>query len=101
MGSKECSNDVACTYWTAPAPNTEYLRQPESAVAITDRGHTHVDRVSRTTVRAIYAAGDGTGVLPLASVSAMHIRIAMCHALGDAFAPLDLGQVSAQVFTAP
>jgi dihydrolipoamide dehydrogenase len=37
----------------------------------------------------------------LASVAAMQGRIAMWHFLGDAVAPLDLKQVSSNVFTAP
>ena len=40
--------------------------------------------------RGVYAAGDCTGVLMLASVAAMQGRIAMWHALGDAVSPLDL-----------
>jgi dihydrolipoamide dehydrogenase len=57
--------------------------------------------VSRTTVPGVYAAGDCTGVLMLASVAAMQGRIAMWHALGEAVAPLRLGTVSANVFTDP
>jgi NAD(P)H dehydrogenase (quinone) len=57
--------------------------------------------VSRTSVRGVYAAGDCTGVLMLASVAAMQGRIAMWHALGDAVKPLNLKSVSANVFTAP
>ena len=49
----------------------------------------------------IYAAGDCTGVLPLASVAAMQGRIAMWHALGEAVAPLRLREVAANVFTDP
>ena len=49
----------------------------------------------------MYAAGDCTGVLMLASVAAMQGRIAMWHFLGDAVAPLDLTKVSSNVFTAP
>jgi pyruvate/2-oxoglutarate dehydrogenase complex dihydrolipoamide dehydrogenase (E3) component len=49
----------------------------------------------------VYAAGDCTGVLMLASVAAMQGRIAMWHFLGDAVAPLDLRKVSSNVFTAP
>ena len=64
-------------------------------------GHVAVDRVSRTSVRGVYAAGDCTGVLPLASVAAMQGRIAMSHALGDAVAPLNLRAVSANIFTDP
>ncbi len=43
-------------------------------------GYLRVDRVSRTAVSGIYAAGDCTGLLPLASVAAMQGRIAMYHA---------------------
>ena len=49
----------------------------------------------------MYAAGDCTGVLMLASVAAMQGRIAMWHFLGDAVTPLDLKKVSSNVFTAP
>jgi hypothetical protein len=57
--------------------------------------------VSRTSAAGVYAAGDCTGVLPLASVAAMQGRIAMWHSLGDAVTPLDLRTVSSNVFTAP
>ena len=60
-----------------------------------------VDRVSRTSVGGVYAAGDCTGVLMLASVAAMQGRIAMWHFLGDAVSPLDLKKVSSNVFTTP
>ena len=73
----------------------------ENGIALTDSGHIEVDGVSRTSVRGVYAAGDCTGVLPLASVAAMQGRIAMWHALGDAVAPLRLDVVSANVFTSP
>ena len=53
------------------------------------------------TCPGIYAAGDCTGVLALASVAAMQGRIAMWHALGEAVAPLRLRTVSANVFTDP
>jgi len=70
-------------------------------VVLSDSGHIQVDRVSRTSVRGVYAAGDCTGVLPLASVAAMQGRIAISHALGDAVAPLNLRDVSANIFTEP
>jgi NAD(P)H dehydrogenase (quinone) len=70
-------------------------------VKLDDRGFVRVDKVSRTTARGIYAAGDCTGVLMLASVAAMQGRIAMWHFLGDAVTPLDLRKVSSNVFTAP
>ena len=68
---------------------------------LTPSGHIEVDKVSRTNVRGVYAAGDVTGVLPLASVAAMQGRLAMAHALGDAVTPLSLRGVSANIFTSP
>ena len=82
-------------------PQTGHMGLAEAGVALTDSGHIRVDRVSRTSVRGVYAAGDCTGVLPLASVAAMQGRIAMSHALGDTVAPLNLGVVSANIFTDP
>ena len=82
-------------------PNTEDLGLAQAGVAVDDRGYIQVDRVSRTSARGVYAAGDCTGVLPLASVAAMQGRIAMWHALGDAVAPLELPSVSSTVFTTP
>ena len=80
-------------------PQTAGLGLAENGIALTESGHIQVDRVSRTSVRGMYAAGDCTGVLPLASVAAMQGRIAIWHALGDAVAPLRLDVVSANVFT--
>ena len=57
--------------------------------------------MSRTSVSGIYAAGDCTGVLMLASVAAMQGRIAMWHALGEGVAPLRLKTVCSNVFTHP
>lgn len=67
----------------------------------TERGYVKTDRVSRASKPGVYAAGDCTGLLPLASVAAMQGRIAMWHILGDAVAPLRLSTVSATVFTDP
>jgi dihydrolipoamide dehydrogenase len=82
-------------------PNTADLGLVEYGVAVSPSGHVTVDRVSRTNVPGIYAAGDCTGVLPLASVAAMQGRIAMWHALGEAVSPLRLRTVAANVFTDP
>ena len=82
-------------------PQTAGIGLEEIGVDLLPSGHVEVDKVSRTSVRGVYAAGDCTGVLPLASVAAMQGRIAMSHALGDAVAPLSLGVVSANVFTDP
>ena len=82
-------------------PNTADLGLREYGVDVAKGGHVTVDRVSRTNVPGIYAAGDCTGVLPLASVAAMQGRIAVWHAMGEAVAPLRLRTVSANVFTDP
>jgi len=82
-------------------PNTAGLGLEEAGVRLTGSGHVEVDRVSRTTVPGVYAAGDCTGVLPLASVAATQGRIAMAHALGDAVAPLKLETIASTVFTQP
>jgi dihydrolipoamide dehydrogenase len=82
-------------------PNTDGIGLKESGVDVDDGGFIKVDRVSRTSTRGVYAAGDCTGVLMLASVAAMQGRIAMKHALGEAVQPLDLSVVSSNVFTDP
>lgn len=82
-------------------PNTEDLGLDTIGVRIRENGTIDVDRVSRTSAMGVYAAGDVTGVNPLASVAAMQGRIAMWHAFGDAVAPLGLDQVSQAVFTDP
>jgi NAD(P)H dehydrogenase (quinone) len=82
-------------------PQTTGLGLEDVGVELAPSGHIVVDRVSRTSVRGVYAAGDCTGVLPLASVAAMQGRIAMSHALGDAVSPLNLRVVSANIFTDP
>ncbi|MBR7834059.1 NAD(P)H-quinone dehydrogenase [Actinospica durhamensis] len=82
-------------------PNTEGLGLPEAGVQTTPSGHILVDRVSRTTASNVYAAGDCTGLLALASVAAMQGRIAVYHALGEAVWPINLKRVSANIFTSP
>lgn len=82
-------------------PATGGIGLEELGVELSESGHLQVDRVSRTSVPGIYAAGDCTGVLPLASVAAMQGRIAMWHALGDAVAPLNVRGVAATIFTEP
>ena len=82
-------------------PNTSGLGLERLGITLAPGNYVQVDRVSRTSVSGIYAAGDCTGLLPLASVAAMQGRIAMYHALGDAVAPIRLRTVAAAVFTRP
>lgn len=90
-----------CILALGSVPNTEDMGLEEAGIVLKNGGFVNVDRVSRTSARGVYAAGDCTGVLMLASVAAMQGRIAMWHFLGDTVHPLDLGKVSSNVFTAP
>jgi dihydrolipoamide dehydrogenase len=90
-----------CLLAVGSIPNTAGIGLSEAGVKLSQAGFIEVDRVSRTSARGVYAAGDCTGVLMLASVAAMQGRIAMWHTLGEAVSPLDLKTVSANVFTAP
>ncbi len=90
-----------CLLAVGSIPNTAEMGLAEAGVELDRGGFVGVDRVSRTSARGVYAAGDCTGVMMLASVAAMQGRIAMWHALGDAVAPLDMRSVSSNVFTAP
>jgi len=82
-------------------PNTIGIGLEKVGIETGKGGFVEVDRVSRTSVPGIYAAGDCTGVLMLASVAAMQGRIAMWHALGEGVPPLKLNTVAANVFTHP
>lgn len=82
-------------------PDVGDLGLEHVGVELDEHGYLAVDRVSRTSVSSIYAAGDCTGVLLLASVAGMQGRIAMWHALGEAVAPLRRKTVAANIFTHP
>ena len=90
-----------CLLALGSVPNTEDLGLKEAGVELDESGFVKVNRVSRTSVSGVYAAGDCTGVLMLASVAAQQGRIAMSHLLGDAVHPLDLEKVSSNIFTSP
>ncbi len=90
-----------CLMAVGSTPNTAGMGLEDVGVELTPSGHVAVDRVSRTSVPGVYAAGDCTGVLALASVAAMQGRIAMRHLLGDAVRPLSLKTVASNIFTAP
>jgi pyruvate/2-oxoglutarate dehydrogenase complex dihydrolipoamide dehydrogenase (E3) component len=82
-------------------PNTSGLGLDRVGIELAPGDYLKVDRVSRTSVPGIYAAGDCTGLLLLASVAAMQGRIAMYHALGEGVSPIRLRTVAATVFTRP
>jgi dihydrolipoamide dehydrogenase len=82
-------------------PNTTGLGLERVGVERGPGNYLAVDRVSRTSVPGIYAAGDCTGLMLLASVAAMQGRIAIYHALGEGLSPIRLRTVAAAVFTRP
>jgi pyruvate/2-oxoglutarate dehydrogenase complex dihydrolipoamide dehydrogenase (E3) component len=90
-----------CLVCVGSIPNTAGIGLEDAGVELTESGHIKVDGVSRTTAPNIYAAGDCTGVLALASVAAMQGRIAIAHFLGDAVMPIKLHQVASNIFTSP
>jgi NAD(P)H dehydrogenase (quinone) len=90
-----------CLVAVGSIPNTAGIGLEEAGVALAESGHINVDGVSRTTAPNIYAAGDCTGVLALASVAAMQGRIAVAHLLGDSVTPLKLKRVASNIFTSP
>ncbi|MCU1436023.1 MAG: NAD(P)H-quinone dehydrogenase [Pseudarthrobacter sp.] len=90
-----------CLVCVGSIPNTAGIGLEEAGVELAESGHIKVDGVSRTSAPNIYAAGDCTGVLALASVAAMQGRIAIAHFLGDAVTPIKLHQVASNIFTSP
>jgi NAD(P)H dehydrogenase (quinone) len=90
-----------CLLTVGMTPATRGLGLEQAGVGLDADGFVTVDRVSRTSVPGVYAAGDCTGVMMLASVAAMQGRIAMWHALGEAVQPLRLSHVAATIFTDP
>ena len=90
-----------CLMAVGSIPNTEGLGLQEAGVELTESGHVVVNKVARTSRANVYAVGDCTTFLPLASVSAMQGRTAVFHTLGDVARPTELRNVAANVFTAP
>ncbi|GAA5038963.1 NAD(P)H-quinone dehydrogenase [Microbacterium fluvii] len=90
-----------CLMAVGSIPNTQGIGLEEAGVQLTASGHIQVNRVARTSVPNIYAAGDCTTFVPLASVASMQGRTAIFHALGDTVIPLDRRRITSNIFTAP
>ena len=90
-----------CLLAVGSIPNTSGIGLEDAGVQLTASGHIRVNRVARTSVPNIYAAGDCTTFVPLASVAAMQGRTAIFHALGDTVIPLERRRITANIFTAP
>ena len=90
-----------CLLAVGSIPNTADIGLEEAGVQLTDSGHIRVNRVARTSMPSIYAAGDCSDFLPLASVAAMQGRAGVFHAMGDAVNPTELRNVTSNIFTQP
>ncbi|WGD37014.1 NAD(P)H-quinone dehydrogenase [Lysinibacter sp. HNR] len=90
-----------CLMAVGSIPNTAGIGLRSAGVQLTESGHIRVNRVARTSIPSIYATGDCTNFMPLASVASMQGRTAIFHALGDAVTPIELRNVAANIFTQP
>lgn len=90
-----------CLMAVGSIPNTAKIGLEDAGVQLTESGHIRVNRVARTSMPSIYAAGDCSDFLPLASVASMQGRTAVFHAMGDAVNPTELRNVTSNIFTYP
>jgi dihydrolipoamide dehydrogenase len=90
-----------CLMAVGAIPNTEGLGLEEAGIKLTESGHIIVNKVARTSRANVYAVGDCTTALPLASVSAMQGRTAVYHTMGDVASPTRIRNVASNVFTSP
>ncbi|WP_285113917.1 NAD(P)H-quinone dehydrogenase [Leifsonia sp. fls2-241-R2A-40a] len=90
-----------CLMAVGSVPNTAGIGLEEAGVQVTQSGNIRTNRVARTSIPNIYAAGDCSDSLPLASVASMQGRTAVFHAMGDAVQPIELRNVSSNIFTQP
>jgi dihydrolipoamide dehydrogenase len=90
-----------CLMAVGAIPNTEGLGLEEAGIKLTESGHVTVNKVARTSRANVYAVGDCTTALPLASVSAMQGRTAVYHTRGDVASPTRIRNVASNVFTSP
>ncbi|MDJ1371340.1 NAD(P)H-quinone dehydrogenase [Gulosibacter molinativorax] len=90
-----------CLMAVGSIPNTADIGLEKIGVKTTDSGHIMVNRVARTSLPNVYAAGDCSDFLPLASVASTQGRTAVFHALGDMVQPISRRNVASNVFTYP
>lgn len=90
-----------CLMAVGAVPNTAGIGLEEAGVQIADNGLIRVNRVARTSMPNIYAAGDCTTFLPLASVASMQGRTAVFHAMGDIVDPPENRNITSNIFTQP
>ena len=90
-----------CLMAVGSVPNTADIGLEGAGVQLSESGHIRVNRVARTSIPNIYAAGDCTTFLPLASVASMQGRTAVFHAMGDVVNPPEERNITSNIFTHP
>lgn len=90
-----------CLIAVGSIPNTQGIGLEGAGVQLSESGHIRVNRVARTSVSNIYAAGDCTTYVPLASVASMQGRTAVFHAMGDIVNPPEQRNITSNIFTNP
>jgi dihydrolipoamide dehydrogenase len=90
-----------CLMAVGAIPNTEDIGLEEAGVKLNETGHVISNKVARTSRANVYAVGDCSTALPLASVAAMQGRTAIYHTMGDVSVPTNLRNVASNVFTSP
>ena len=90
-----------CLMAVGGIPNTAGLGLVEAGVELNETGHIIANKVARTSRANVYAVGDCSNFLPLASVSAMQGRTAVFHTMGDIAVPTQVRNVASNVFTSP
>ena len=100
-GGAEWLEGTHVLFCVGQVPASKDLGLESAGVHVEDWGGIPVDGVSRTNVHTIYAAGDVTGGMMLASTAAMQGRNAMWHFLGKSVAPLRSDVIARCVFTNP
>ncbi|WP_448003799.1 NAD(P)H-quinone dehydrogenase [Agromyces bauzanensis] len=90
-----------CLMAVGSVPNTRDIGLEEAGVQLSESGHIRVNRVARTSMPNIYAAGDCTTYVPLASVASMQGRTAVFHAMGDIVNPPEERNITSNIFTQP
>lgn len=101
LSDGRCVEGSHCLMAVGSVPNTAGIGLEEAGVQLTESGHIRVNRVARTSMPNIYAAGDCSDLLPLASVASMQGRTAVFHAMGDVVTPFELRNVTSNIFTQP
>lgn len=101
LSSGEVLEGSHCLMAVGATPNTAGLGLEEAGIKLEADGRVTVNKVARTSRANVYAIGDCSTSLPLASVSSMMGRTAVYHTMGDVATPTRLRNVASNVFTAP